>query len=66
MNKDPKAWKYAVIIGIPVILAVVGVAGTIAIVYWAIKKGYIRHVPKSYDAFNNPVRYENEGGNVHI
>ena len=65
-DDEAKNWKYAVIIGIPVILAVIGVTGTVAIIYWAIKKGYIRHVPKSYDSFHNPVQFNNEGGQVHM
>lgn len=70
-SKDnTKAGKYFVMIGLPIILAMIGVAGTIAIIYWAVRKGYIRHVPKSYDSFHNPVRFDNnenrEQGNVHI
>lgn len=77
-HDDKNSWRYFAIIGVPVILAVIGVAGTVAIIYWAIRKGYIRHVPKSYDHFRNPVRFENTGdtgtagneaeggGNVHI
>ena len=78
-HDDKNSWKYFVIIGVPVIFAVIGVAGTVAIIYWAIRKGYIRHVPKSYGHFRNPVRFENTententagneaegGGNVHI
>ena len=71
-HDEQKGWKYFAIIGVPVILAVIGVSGTVAIIYWAIRKGYIRHVPKSYDTFHNPARFENNsneaegGGNVHI
>ena len=76
-HDDKNSWKYFVIIGIPVLCGVIGVAGTVGLIYWAIRKGYIRHVPKSYDHFRNPVRFENTGnsaagneaeggGNVHI
>lgn len=70
VKEDSKAWKYVLIIVLPIMLAVVGVTAAITLIYWAVKKGYIRHVPKSYDSFHNPVRFDNnevgEGRNVHI
>lgn len=66
-DDEDRSWRYVVIIGIPIILALVGIAGTVGMVYWALKKGYIRHVPKTYDNFRNPsVKYETDKEAVHI
>ncbi|XP_060599360.1 uncharacterized protein LOC132752961 isoform X2 [Ruditapes philippinarum] len=65
-DDGPEPWRYFVIIGIPIILAVVGVAGTTALIYWGIRKGYIRRIPKSYDNFENPVQFNANREGVHI
>ncbi|XP_045200667.2 uncharacterized protein LOC123554514 [Mercenaria mercenaria] len=65
-DDGPEPWRYFVIIGIPIILAVIGVSGTVGLIYWGIKRGYIRHVPKSYNNFNNPVQFSANRDNVHI
>ncbi|XP_052219103.1 uncharacterized protein LOC127836485 [Dreissena polymorpha] len=61
-----KGWQYFLIIGVPLIMAVVGAVGTVGILYWAIKRGYIRHVPKSYKNFDSPVGFNCGKGTVHI
>ncbi|KAL4219825.1 hypothetical protein ACF0H5_020237 [Mactra antiquata] len=65
-DDGPETWRYVVIIGIPILLAIIGVAGTVAIIFWAVRKGYIRHVPKSYDNFDNPVQYSTSTRDVQI
>ena len=57
---------YFIVIGVPVLLAIVGVVGTVGILYWAVKKGYIRHVPKAYSNFDNRVEYNSNSDAVHI
>lgn len=68
-DSGPKAWHYFLIIGLPILLALIGVIGTAGILYWAIRKGYIRHVPKSYNSFSNSagtVQYDSNRDAVHI
>ncbi|KAL3847397.1 hypothetical protein ACJMK2_018312 [Sinanodonta woodiana] len=59
-------WRLAVMIGVPVTLAILGVMGTVYLTYWGIKKGYIRHVPKNYSSFDNPVAYDANKEMVHM
>ncbi|ESP04869.1 hypothetical protein LOTGIDRAFT_229959 [Lottia gigantea] len=40
-------------VGIPVTLAVILSIVAVSMIVWAVKKGYLRHVPRNYKNFNN-------------
>ncbi|WAR27872.1 hypothetical protein MAR_013576 [Mya arenaria] len=54
------------ILGIPIILTVIGIFLLGGLLHWAVRKGYIRYVPKTYDNFNNPVEYSENSQQVQI
>lgn len=59
--------RTAIVIIIPTSIAFIGICGTIAIVCWASKKGYLRGRHKSYRLFTNAqVSYESEAETIHI
>lgn len=64
---DDIGTRTAIIIIIPTCIAFLGVCGTVAIVCWANKKGYLRGRHKSYRLFTNAqVSYESEAETIHI
>ncbi|CAL1542882.1 unnamed protein product [Lymnaea stagnalis] len=48
--------RYGLAIGIPVGLGVVLIVSAALIMWWAVKKGYVRHIPMAYKSFTNPKR----------
>uniref|UniRef100_A0A2C9KT15 Uncharacterized protein n=1 Tax=Biomphalaria glabrata TaxID=6526 RepID=A0A2C9KT15_BIOGL len=52
--KENKALKYGLSIGLPVGLALIIIVAAGLIMWWACKKGYLRHVPLAYKHFTNP------------
>ncbi|XP_059155350.1 uncharacterized protein LOC131940649 [Physella acuta] len=46
--------KYGLVVGIPVAMGVTITVIAAVIMWWAIKKGYLRHVPWAYKNFTNP------------
>lgn len=52
-------------IGIPVAVGIVTIAIAIGLMVWAVRKGYIRHVPGTYKIFKAPA-YSSNGGAVHM
>ncbi|XP_060064042.1 uncharacterized protein LOC132544462 [Ylistrum balloti] len=54
-------------IGLSLLCAFIGVAAMVSITVWAIRKGYLRHVPTSYENFKNPKpAYRAEDDSLHI
>ncbi|XP_021341043.1 uncharacterized protein LOC110441996 [Mizuhopecten yessoensis] len=54
-------------IGVSLVCALIGVAAMVAITVWAIRKGYLRHVPTSYENFKNPrPAYRAKDDSLHI
>lgn len=54
-------------IGISLTCAFLGVAAMVAITVWAIRKGYLRHVPSSYESFKNPsTTFSAKDNSLHI
>ncbi|WAR27816.1 hypothetical protein MAR_013520 [Mya arenaria] len=59
--------RTAIIIIIPTTVAFLGICGTIALICWASKKGYLSGRHKSYRLFSNTqVSYESEAETIHI
>ncbi|XP_060564144.1 uncharacterized protein LOC132723434 [Ruditapes philippinarum] len=59
--------KTAIVIIIPTSIAFLGICGTVAIICWASKKGYLRGRHKSYRLFTDAqVSYESEAETIHI
>ncbi|XP_033759431.1 uncharacterized protein LOC117341672 [Pecten maximus] len=54
-------------IGLSLVCAFIGVAAMVAITVWAIRKGYLRHVPTSYENLKNPKpAYRAKDDSLHI
>ncbi|KAH3812324.1 hypothetical protein DPMN_140753 [Dreissena polymorpha] len=59
--------RTAIIIIIPTCIACIGVCATVAIICWAVKKGFLRGRHKEYRLFSNTlVAYETEAETIHI
>ncbi|XP_045202212.2 uncharacterized protein LOC123555686 [Mercenaria mercenaria] len=59
--------RTAIVIIIPTSIAFLGICGTVAIICWASKKGYLRGRHKSYRLFTDAqVSYESEAETIHI
>ncbi|KAH9499515.1 hypothetical protein Btru_078035 [Bulinus truncatus] len=52
--RENSSLRYGLAIGIPVTLAVLLMITAALIMWWACKKGYLRHVPLAYQHFTNP------------
>jgi len=47
------ALRIGLSIGISLGIGILGVVGMVAVIVWAIRKGYLRHVPGSYSTFRD-------------
>ncbi|GFO22792.1 hypothetical protein PoB_004929700 [Plakobranchus ocellatus] len=61
--------KYGLVLGIPIACAAVMMVAAAMIMWWAVKRGYVRHVPWSYKSFHNsdqqwPVAYQRDSNSV--
>ncbi|XP_041354761.1 uncharacterized protein LOC121372486 [Gigantopelta aegis] len=65
-----KALTIGLAVGIPLVLMAMITVIAVCLIMWAIRKGYLRHVPCSFKTFRNPpdsdLRLENQCRAVHM